>query len=88
MRFTKNDPRTRCLARSGGNKNAVRCQHIDEDLAWKLRIARRNGEMQSAIAHDLEFIIFPDYITLPKCKEIRRIIRKAEREYNCSFTAI
>lgn len=87
MRFTKNDPRTRRLARMGGNKNAVRCNHIDEDLAWRLRIARWHGTMPADVQHDLEFIHFPDYVTLPNCKEIRSIIRKAEREYNCSFTA-
>ena len=86
MRFTKNDPRTRRMARMGGNKNAVRCRHIDEDLAWKLRIARWNGEIQSDIAHDLEFMDFPDYVTLPTCKEIRAIIRKAERMHNCDFS--
>ena len=87
MRFTKNDQRTRRLSRSGGERNAMRCYHLDEDLAWKLRIARWNATLPTNIAKQLDEMSFPDYVLLPTCKEIRAIIRRAEREYKCSFTA-
>lgn len=86
MRFAKNDKRTRLLARSGGERNAIRCYHLDEDLAWKLRIARRNEILPENIAKQMDDMNFPDYALLPTCKEIRAIIRRAEREYKCSFT--
>ena len=76
MRFTKNDPRTRRLARMGGNKNAIRCNHIDEDLAWRLRIARWHGTMPAKVQHDLEFIQFPDYVTLPIVKRLNALYEK------------